>query len=49
MTTTRQRVAALILATMMAAAGAFVALSTLAASDAHALMGNTGNAQPCCD
>jgi hypothetical protein len=43
MTTTRQRVAALVLATMIAAAGAFATSATFA-SDAHAI-GNTGNVQ----
>ncbi len=37
MTTTRKRVAALMLAAMVAAAGAFAASATFAASDAHAV------------
>ena len=37
MITTRQRVAALVLAGMMAVTGAFLASATFAASDAHAL------------
>ena len=47
MTTTRQRIVALVLAATMAAAGAFAASATVAASHAHAedLTGNTGNAQ----
>ena len=45
MTTTRNRVAALVLAAIMAATGAFAASATFAASDAHALTSNTGNAQ----
>ena len=44
MTTTRNRVAALVLAAIMAATGAFAASATFAASDAHAV-NNTGNAQ----
>ena len=45
MTTARNRVAALVLAALMAATGAFAASATFAASDAHALVANTGNAQ----
>lgn len=41
MTTTRKRVAALVLAAMVAAAGAFAASATFAASDAQALSGIT--------
>ncbi|HZG63556.1 MAG TPA: hypothetical protein VEY13_08590 [Rubrobacteraceae bacterium] len=37
MTTTRQRIATLVLAAMMAAAGVFAASATFAASDAYAL------------
>ena len=44
MTTARNRVAALVLAALMAATGAFAASATFAASDAHAV-NNTGNAQ----
>ena len=41
MTTTKQRIAALVLAAMVAAAGTFAASATLA-EEAHAF-GNTGN------
>ena len=41
MTTTRNRVAALVLAAIMAATGAFAASATFSVSDAHAL-GNGG-------
>jgi hypothetical protein len=41
MTTTRQRVAALVMAAMVAAAGAFAASATFSVSDAHGL-GNGG-------
>jgi hypothetical protein len=36
-TTMRRRIAALVLATMLAASGAFAASATFAASDAHAV------------
>ena len=42
MTNTRKRVAALVLAAMMAAAGAFAASATFAASDAHAVVSEYG-------
>ena len=45
MTEVKRRTAALILATLMAAAGAFAASATVATSDAHAMIGNTGNTQ----
>lgn len=38
MTTTKKRVAALMLATMIAAAGAIATSATIAASDAHAVI-----------
>ena len=47
MTEVKRRTAALILAALMAAAGAFAASATVAASDAHAIqgIGNTGNTE----
>ena len=47
MTEVKRRTAALILAALMAAVGAFAASATVAASDANAIqgVGNTGNAQ----
>ena len=46
-TETGQRIAALLVAAMMAATGAFAASATVAASEANAIqgVGNTGNAQ----
>ncbi len=44
MTTTKRRIAALVLAALLAAAGAFASAATTFASDAYAL-GNTGNLQ----
>ena len=45
MITTRQRVAALMVAAMVATAGAFAASATVAADDANAAVSNTGNLQ----
>jgi hypothetical protein len=45
MTTTKQRVAALVIAGLLATAGALATSATFAASDAHAVGENTGNAQ----
>jgi hypothetical protein len=44
-TTMRRRIAALVLATMMAASGAFAASAMFASSDANALVGNTSYSQ----
>ena len=43
MTTTKQRIATLVLAGMLTAAGAFAASATVAASDAHALQQSSYN------
>ena len=45
MTTIKQRVATLVVALMVAVAGAFAASATIAASDANANSGDTGDAE----